>query len=79
MGFDAELTNPKHVGRFMRRSFGPWHDTDPGESPLAGITASSTRSGRFQGDCGDSLVDRHYEGTAARPDVDGQTRRRISG
>jgi len=37
MHFEAELTNPRPVGIVHSTgSFGPWHDEDPGETPIQG-------------------------------------------
>jgi hypothetical protein len=72
MHFEAELTNPKPVGTIHSTgNFGPWHDEDPGESPIQGayqfdhadlasfkgIAGILSSTGKYQGTLRDLIVD----------------------
>jgi hypothetical protein len=77
--FDAELTNPRPVGKVNTSgTFGPWAVADPGESPIEGeyqfddadlatfkgIAGILTSTGKYQGTLRDLVVD----GDADTPD-----------
>jgi AsmA-like protein len=79
MHFDAELTNPRPVGKVdTSGTFGPWFVSDPGESPIQGeykfdhadlasfkgIAGILTSTGKYQGTLRDLVVD----GDADTPD-----------
>jgi hypothetical protein len=72
MHFEADLTNPKPVGIIHSTgNFGPWHDQDPGESPIEGayqfdhadlssfkgIAGILSSTGKYQGTLRDLIVD----------------------
>ena len=76
MGYEAELTNPRPVGKvYATGSFGPWQVADPGESPIAGnyrfehadlaafkgIAGILDSTGRYQGTLRDLVVDGETE------------------
>jgi len=75
MGFDAELTNPKPKGTiYTTGSFGPWHGTDPGESPLVGdYRFEHANLNSFKEIAGILNSTGHYEGTLRDLIVDGKT------
>jgi len=79
MHFDAELTNPRPVGKVITSgTFGPWDVSDPGESPVEGeytfdhadlatfkgIAGILNSTGKYQGTLRDLVVD----GDADTPD-----------
>lgn len=76
MGFEAELTNPRPVGKiYAKGSLGPWLVADPGESPVAGtyrfehadlanfkeIAGILNSAGRYQGTLRNLVVDGETE------------------
>jgi uncharacterized glyoxalase superfamily protein PhnB len=75
MGFDAELTNPRPLGKVQTTgSFGPWHGEDLGESPLKGdYRFEHADLASFKGIAGILSSTGHYEGTLRELVVDGQT------
>jgi hypothetical protein len=76
IGFNAELTNPKPLGTIHTTgSFGPWHKTDPGESPLAGdYRFEHADLSTFKGIAGILDSTGHFQGTLRDLTVDGDTR-----
>jgi hypothetical protein len=75
MDYEAELTNPKPVGRINTSgTFGPWHVADPGESSVTGdYVFSHADLGSFKELAGTLSSTGHYEGTLRDMTVDGQT------
>jgi hypothetical protein len=75
MGFDAELTNPRPVGKIHSTgSFGPWVMGDPGESAVKGdYRFEHADLGGFKGIAGILNSTGHYEGTLRDIVVDGET------
>ena len=75
MDFEAELTNPKPVGRITTSgTFGPWQVDDPGESSVTGdYDFSHADMGSFKALAGTLSSTGHYDGTLRDLTVDGQT------
>ena len=75
MGFDAELTNPRPVGKiYATGSFGPWRVADPGESPVAGTYRFEHADlASFKGIAGILHSTGRYQGTLRELVVDGET------
>jgi hypothetical protein len=75
MEFDAELTNPRPVGKIHSTgSFGPWVVDDPGESPVIGdFTFDHADLATFKGIAGILNSTGHYQGTLRDIVVDGET------
>lgn len=75
MDFEAELTNPKPVGRVNTSgTFGPWHVDDPGESDVTGDYVFSHADLASFKELGGILSSTgHYDGTLRDLTVDGQT------
>jgi len=75
MGFDAELTNPRPVGKiYATGSFGPWRVADPGESPFAGTYRFEHADlASFKGIAGILSSTGRYQGTLRELVVDGET------
>ena len=74
MGFDAELTNPRPVGTIHSSGmFGPWHVTDPGESPIKGdYRFDHADLAIFKGIAGILTSTGHYQGTLRDIVADGE-------
>ncbi|MGA2849649.1 MAG: AsmA-like C-terminal region-containing protein [Terracidiphilus sp.] len=75
LDYEAELTNPKPVGRVNTSgTFGPWHVEDPGESSVTGdYVFSHADLGSFKELAGTLSSTGHYGGTLRDLTVDGQT------
>ena len=75
LDYEAELTNPKPVGRVNTSgTFGPWHVEDPGESSVNGdYVFSHADLGSFKELGGTLSSTGHYEGTLRDLTVDGET------
>jgi hypothetical protein len=75
MHFEAELTNPKPVGLIHSAgTIGPWANSDPGESPLAGdYTFDHADLSAFKGIAGILSSQGNYRGTLRDLMVDGNT------
>ncbi|MGA2651755.1 MAG: AsmA-like C-terminal region-containing protein [Terracidiphilus sp.] len=75
MDYEAELTNPKPVGRIdTSGTFGPWHVEDPGESSVTGdYVFSNADLGSFKELAGTLSSTGHYGGSLRDLTVDGQT------
>lgn len=75
MDFQAELTNPRPVGKIQTLgSFGPWIVDDPGESPILGdYRFENADLGGFKGIAGILNSTGHYQGTLRNLLVDGKT------
>jgi hypothetical protein len=75
LDYEAELTNPKPVGRVNTSgTFGPWHVDDPGESSVNGdYVFSHADLGSFKELGGTLSSTGHYEGTLRDLTVDGET------
>jgi hypothetical protein len=75
MAFDAELTNPRPVGKIHTTgSFGPWRVDDPGESPIQGqYTFDHADLATFNGIAGILSSTGKYDGTLRNMTVDGET------
>ena len=75
MHFEAELTNPRPVGIVHSTgSFGPWHDEDPGETPIQGeYQFDHADLASFKGIAGILSSTGKYEGTLRDLIVDGDT------
>jgi hypothetical protein len=75
MHFEAELTNPKPVGLIHTTgTIGPWTNSDPGESPLAGdYTFDHADLSTFKGIAGILSSKGNYQGTLRDLIVDGDT------
>ena len=75
MHFEAELTNPKPVGLVHSTgTIGPWTNSDPGESPIAGqYTFDHADLSTFKGIGGILSSNGNYQGTLRDLIVDGET------
>ena len=75
MGYEAELTNPRPVGKiYATGSFGPWQVADPGESPVAGnYRFEHADLASFKGIAGILDSTGRYQGTLRELVVDGET------
>lgn len=75
MGFDAELTNPRPVGKiYTTGSFGPLHTADIGAAPLAGTYRFEHADlASFKGIAGILHSTGRYQGTLRELAVDGET------
>jgi hypothetical protein len=75
MGYEAELTNPRPVGKvYATGSFGPWQVADPGESPIAGnYRFEHADLAAFKGIAGILDSTGRYQGTLRELVVDGET------
>jgi hypothetical protein len=75
MHFEAELTNPRPVGTIHSTgNFGPWHDPDPGETPILGeYQFDHADLASFKGIAGILSSTGNYQGTLRDLIVDGET------
>ena len=72
MDFEADLTNPRPVGRIVTSgTFGPWQVDDPGESSVTGdYDFSHADMGSFKALAGTLSSTGHYDGTLRDLTVD---------
>jgi len=75
MGYDAELTNPRPVGKiYTKGSFGPLHAADIGAAPLTGTYRFEHADlASFKGIAGILHSTGRYQGTLRELAVDGET------
>jgi hypothetical protein len=75
MGYDAELTNPRPVGKiYATGSFGPLHTADIGAAPLTGTYRFEHADlASFKGIAGILHSTGRYQGTLRELAVDGET------